>query len=93
MVSSTKFARLSEKTGLSNVKLFQGGASRSLNMNGERSSEGDETLFSPGFSAEDMLEANIALYQDVYFPFKCADKVYSFRHGLPLPRLAVVSSG
>ena len=49
MVSSTGFARFSEKAGLSNVILFQGGASRSLNMNGQqKSSEGNETLLSSG---------------------------------------------
>lgn len=61
MVSSTNFARLSGKLGLSNVILFQGGASRSLNMNGQqKGSEGNETtctLSLQAFSAEEKLES------------------------------------
>lgn len=70
MVSSTKFARLSEKTGLSNVKLFQGGASRSLNMNGEKSSEGDETLLSPGFFDGRYVGSKYRALLGCIFPFQ-----------------------
>lgn len=72
MVSSTNFARLSEKAGLSNVILFQGGASRSLNMNGQqKGSEGNETLCTlQAFSAEEKLESKDRPFLRITFVFQ-----------------------